>query len=57
MCWEGEYKGMEIAEIARFSTLTIDTDTVEILAKISNTENNNFHIHNLRTDSTFLCLR
>lgn len=57
-CWDGEYKGMEIAEIARFSTLTIGLEALlrcwpkYLIQKI-----HSFHIHNLRTNTTFLCLR
>lgn len=57
-CWEGEYKGMEIAEIDSFSTLTIGWETLlrcwpkHLIQKM-----NNFHIHSLRTDTTFLCQR
>lgn len=58
ICWEGEYKGMEISEIARFSMLTVGLETLlRCWAKYLIQKIHNFHIHNLRTNTTFLCLR
>lgn len=57
-CWGGECKGMEIAEIAGFSRLTVGWESLlKCWPKYLIQQMNNFHIHSLRVDTTFLCLK